>query len=191
MPTKRDLVLDAAIQLLGTRGSKGLTHRGVDEIAELPKGSTSNYFRTREALIEGVLVRLVERDRFDWDMLSRMPVPQTVDELIDGSVAWVLHSVGPDRVRTAARYALFLEAAASEPLQGPLSDARRSLVSWVGAVLTNVSAEPEVHCVLLMDYLEAVVLHQLALPVADFDPRLLITRMARALLGEQAQTWAR
>ena len=42
----------------GTAGLRALTHNRVDERAALPRGSTSNYFRTREALILGI----VERD---------------------------------------------------------------------------------------------------------------------------------
>jgi hypothetical protein len=43
--------LDAAIELLGTEGLRALTHVRVDLRAGLPKGSTSNYFRTRAALL--------------------------------------------------------------------------------------------------------------------------------------------
>ena len=55
MSGKRERVLDAAIEVLGTRGLRGLTHRAVDEVAGIPQGSTSNYFRTRESLLEAVV----------------------------------------------------------------------------------------------------------------------------------------
>jgi len=60
-PTKTR-ALDAAIDLVGTHGLRALTHARVDERAELPKGSTSNYFRTRAALLSGVVDRIVERE---------------------------------------------------------------------------------------------------------------------------------
>ena len=44
-------------------GGRGLTHRAVDRRAGLPQGSTSNYFNTREALLEAALARLVELEQ--------------------------------------------------------------------------------------------------------------------------------
>lgn len=39
------------IELLGTQGLRALTHGRVDARAGLPRGSTSNHFRTRQALL--------------------------------------------------------------------------------------------------------------------------------------------
>ena len=68
----------------GTEGLRSLTHVRVDERAGLPKGSTSNHFRTRAALLEGVL---------EWMLDTELPevgaatAPETVDELVE---AWSL-----------------------------------------------------------------------------------------------------
>lgn len=62
MSTRREQVLDAAVELLAVRGLRALTHRGVDETAGLPAGSASNHFRTRKALLHGVSAHLVARD---------------------------------------------------------------------------------------------------------------------------------
>ena len=51
----RERVLDAAITLLGTEGLRALTHTRIDANAGVPKGSTSNDFRTRAAVLEGVV----------------------------------------------------------------------------------------------------------------------------------------
>ena len=51
MSALRARVLSAALQLPGTQGLKALTHRRVDEQAQLSPGSTSYYFRTRDALL--------------------------------------------------------------------------------------------------------------------------------------------
>ena len=88
--------------------------RAVDEVAGIPQGSTSNYFRTRESLLEAVMHRLVERDREDWRSLAAVPQPASVDEFVDGMTAFVRSATGPDRIRTAARYALVV-AAVAEP----------------------------------------------------------------------------
>ena len=42
MADRRTAILDAALELVGTLGMRGLTHRAVDAAAGLPPGSTSN-----------------------------------------------------------------------------------------------------------------------------------------------------
>ena len=49
-PRRRE-ILSAATTVLAQLGNRGLTHRAVDRQAGLPEGSSSAYFRTREALI--------------------------------------------------------------------------------------------------------------------------------------------
>ncbi|MFB6990793.1 TetR/AcrR family transcriptional regulator [Streptomyces sp. NPDC056304] len=60
--SRADLISDAALALLAERGMRGLTHRAVDERAGLPQGSTSNYARTRQSLLEATVRRLAERE---------------------------------------------------------------------------------------------------------------------------------
>lgn len=59
---RADLITDAALALLAERGMRGLTHRAVDQRAGLPQGSTSNYARTRQSLLEATVRRLAERE---------------------------------------------------------------------------------------------------------------------------------
>ncbi|MER8084177.1 TetR family transcriptional regulator [Streptomyces sp. NPDC094048] len=60
--SRADLITDAALALLAERGMRGLTHRAVDERAGLPQGSTSNFARTRQSLLEATVRRLAERE---------------------------------------------------------------------------------------------------------------------------------
>jgi len=53
---------DAAIAVLAEHGTRGLTHRAVDQAAGLPPGTTSNYARTRAALLTLTLTRIDELD---------------------------------------------------------------------------------------------------------------------------------
>ena len=48
---RKTLIADAAIDLLGEVGARGLTHRAVDTQAGLPAGSTSFYCRSRLDLL--------------------------------------------------------------------------------------------------------------------------------------------
>jgi DNA-binding transcriptional regulator YbjK len=56
---------DAAIAVLAGQGARGLTHRAVDAEAGLPPGTTSNYARTREALLTLTLTRIAELEAAD------------------------------------------------------------------------------------------------------------------------------
>jgi AcrR family transcriptional regulator len=53
---------DAAIAVLAEHGARGLTHRAVDQAAGIPPGTTSNYARTRAALLTLALTRIAELD---------------------------------------------------------------------------------------------------------------------------------
>lgn len=59
MITRRDLVADAAIAVISLGGMRGLSHRTIDRFAQLPEGSTSNYFGPRAELVEGVSARVL------------------------------------------------------------------------------------------------------------------------------------
>ena len=59
-PDRRATVCDAALRILGRDGPRPLTHRAVDREADLPLGTTSNYFPTRAALFVGMATRLFE-----------------------------------------------------------------------------------------------------------------------------------
>ena len=62
---RRALLADAAIDLLAEEGMRALTHRAVDTRAALPLGTTSAYFRTRQALLTAIVKRLSDLDRED------------------------------------------------------------------------------------------------------------------------------
>ncbi|WP_433220066.1 TetR/AcrR family transcriptional regulator [Dactylosporangium sp. CS-047395] len=62
-PARRAALLDAAIEVLARDGSRGLTFRAVDLEAGVPPGTGSNYFASRDALIEQAGGRVYERLR--------------------------------------------------------------------------------------------------------------------------------
>lgn len=59
--TRRRALADAGLAVLAREGSRGLTHRAIDVEANVPAGTTSNYFRTKELLIAGLVDRIGER----------------------------------------------------------------------------------------------------------------------------------
>lgn len=58
--------------MLGTRGSRGLSHPKVDAEAGLPPGTASYYFRTRQSLLHAIAGRVVELDVADLSMLTEL-----------------------------------------------------------------------------------------------------------------------
>ena len=58
---RRTALADAGLRILAEIGARGLTHRAVDAAAGVPQGTTSNYFRTRDELLEALGERIFER----------------------------------------------------------------------------------------------------------------------------------
>ncbi|WP_067655618.1 TetR/AcrR family transcriptional regulator [Nocardia harenae] len=167
MTGKRTLVLDTALRLLGERGPRALTHRAVDEAAELPPGSTSNYFRTRAALLIGITGRLEERDHAAFD---HAPAPRDPTELVDLLSALLRHAVTADEPATLARYALMLEARELPEVGEALRTGHFRLTTWLTGHLRAATGEPaipESAVRPLVDYLDGFTLHHAL--VGGFD----------------------
>ncbi|MFB6987309.1 TetR/AcrR family transcriptional regulator [Streptomyces sp. NPDC056230] len=109
---RRTVLADAAIGVLADSGMRGLTHRAVDRAAGLPPGTTSAYFRTRQALLTALVRRLVAIDQAELRTAGEdAPVPRDADELTDGLAAFVERRLsGEGRRRTIARHACAVES---------------------------------------------------------------------------------
>ncbi|WP_447006277.1 TetR/AcrR family transcriptional regulator [Saccharothrix isguenensis] len=124
MTERMAALADAAIHVVATKGMRGLTHRAVDARAGVPTGSTSAYFRTRKALIEGVVQRLADLDNAEVEDVDTT-TPLDLDRLAEG-IAHVLDQwMTTGRERTLARYACLLEATHHPELRGILAHGER------------------------------------------------------------------
>jgi DNA-binding transcriptional regulator YbjK len=134
----RTRILDAAVELLGTQGLKALTHIRVDVAAGVPKGSTSNYFRTRAALLTGVVEWLAKQD------LAELVRPPSPPADVGAFVALLAHSVEAattaSRPRTIARYVLFLEGTHNEDRRRPLLAGRACFRSFVETTMERLGS---------------------------------------------------
>lgn len=113
MPDDRRTVLaDTAIAVLAETGMRGLTHRAVDRAANLPPGTTSAYYRTRQALLTALVRRLVALDQRELQETGdRTPVPRNAEELVTGIAAFLEQRLtGEGRRRSLARYACAIES---------------------------------------------------------------------------------
>jgi DNA-binding transcriptional regulator YbjK len=114
-PERRNQILDAAIDILCDDGVGGLTHRQVDSRARVPAGTTSNYFRTRQALLEATAQRTVDLHWQRVELLQSAVGPLSRDAL----KAFLVQLLDPDeqmRRVTLARFELFMESTRREEL---------------------------------------------------------------------------
>jgi AcrR family transcriptional regulator len=179
----RDRALEAAVELLGGEGVRALTHARVDDRAGLPPGSTSNWFRTRRALLGGVVDWMAERERADFDpgAMAAMSAVAEPDGVIEGLFAMLELQTGPFAARTRARYALFLELAGDPELGEPLRRQRREFERWTERMVVAVGIPDPVPATrALMALADGLLLHRLTVdPTLDLRPAL--ERGVRAL----------
>jgi DNA-binding transcriptional regulator YbjK len=175
----RRRALDAAVDLLGTEGLRALTHGRVDERAGLPRGSTSNYFRTRAALLAGVSDDLAARDLAS---LSAAPEPQSPGALVDVLCAAFEQATGPDRAATTARMVLFLEASHDADLRARASRGREALLDWGEGIAARLGADdPRAAIVAVAAAYEGLLLHAVARH-DTLDPRPTLALVVEAAL---------
>jgi DNA-binding transcriptional regulator YbjK len=183
MSTRREQLLDAAITVLGESGMHGLTHRSVDAAAGLPAGSTSNLFRTRDALLEAVVERFAERERANWEQIAATMSPTTPKELADALTAFAKDSTGRNRTLTLARYAILVEAAIQPSLRAKLLRTGARVNDWFMTWLRVAgSTRPELDAPIIMNYGTGVVLHDLAIPDPAFDPSEQLTALVTSVI---------
>ncbi len=171
-------VLEAAVELLGTEGLRALTHARVDERAGLPKGSTSNYFRTRDQLVLGVNDWIGKGDVASVD--GPPSPPQTPADVVEGLAVAIEVLTGPQRIRTAARLTLFMEANHNPEIRAAVSRTRAAMERSIVATMAQLGArDPHTTALALMACSEGIILHRIARHDAA-DPRPLLRAVAGA-----------
>lgn len=181
MATTKRKALVAGLELLGEHGIRALTHARVDERAGLPKGSTSNWFRTREALIAGLVSFLAESEREDF-AAAALPAIDTPEQLVEALCGMIAVETGQFAGRTRARFSLFLEGAGDPGLLEPLLAQRRAYVEWTTSLLARVGARSPGDAVrALMATGDGLVLHRVTVD-PDAEIRPVIERAVRACM---------
>ena len=172
--------MDAAIELLGTEGLKALTHRRIDRQAHLPPGSTSNYFRTRGALLGGVADAIVEREMAG---AGAAFAPRSAEEFLNGLVTLFDRITGDQRTVTTARLVLFVEGSHDPALREALWRGRARIAGALEPVLRGLGApDPHISAGAIMACSEGLILHRIARH-DDADPRPILDLVVRAALG--------
>jgi DNA-binding transcriptional regulator YbjK len=185
-PGRRTVILDTAIDIVVDVGIGGLTHRQIDERAGLPAGTTSNYVRTRLALLEAVAAHVVELNLRQVEALqAALPSPMNrtgVAALLTRMVA------DPDdaaRRRTLARFELFIEAIRRPELQPFIYELQHAAMKTAGLLLASagIDASPE-QIDQMTRLLNGLTFSNLTIErPAGYDPAGLIGRVLDAVFG--------
>ena len=118
---RRNALADAGIAVLATEGSRGLTHRTIDERAGVPIGTASNYFRTRETLIAGLFERIGARLAPTPEDLERRAAQEPSRELFAEYLRDIVRRLSTEREVTLALFELRLESARRPDLADTVS----------------------------------------------------------------------
>jgi len=179
---------DAAIAVLADQGARGLTHRAVDRAAGLPAGTTSNYARTREALLTLALARIAELD------LAEGSAGVAGSGLADG-VARMVHrwiTEPGQRQRFLARLELAFEATRRPELRAAYDEMGRAFrVQAVRLLAAAGSAHPERDAWTLIAWVEGTAFYALAGAGGTAVPSLAelraqVTNLLAGLCGDDA-----
>lgn len=157
--------------MLAAEGARGLTHRRVDREAGLPQGSTSAYFRTRDALLEAALHRHIELDMPPGKIAADPEAELSAEQLRGLIVAAVDNRLDPKgRHLLIARYELFLDSTRRPALHAELSDTHARYLKLLAGVLgAGGCASPDTHAAELLAALDGIILNQLVFTKRGLD----------------------
>lgn len=172
--------------VLADGGARALTHRAVDHGAGLPVGSTSNLFRTREALVRGVVEHLIAGE------LAAMPdldqdfaeISVSAEALTQMAAAAVTFALGPGRTNTLARRALLQEATGDPELRSRIAAGAEFWWARLGQLLRAAEApDPDQRGRWLLAYVDGVIADQLTHPSEAFDAVAAVKPAVRGILS--------
>lgn len=135
---RRRRILDAALHVVADQGLRGLTHRAVDRQADLPEGSTSAYFRTRQALQTALTEYVASTLAADVDALAEELVDcnGADDRAVDLAIALFDRWLG-ERELLLAKLELSMEASRNPELAELLGTWRARLVDVVAGIMAQ------------------------------------------------------
>ncbi|MBW1639902.1 TetR family transcriptional regulator [Microbacterium resistens] len=135
---RRAALADAGLAVLAREGSRGLTHRAVDDAAGVPTGTTSNYFRSRDALMAGLFERIGARLAPTPEDLALRAGQQPSRALFADYLRDIVRRLCADREVTLALFELRLESARRPELSAVLAPWLRA--GFEGDVAFNETA---------------------------------------------------
>lgn len=129
--SRREAICEAALDLAAAGGNHGVTHYGIDDRLGIARGSTSYYYRTRQALLTAAIIHLADLSRKAFlAIFEDADTPLDIDRAADLTAGQLDLLLGPRRRDALARYALTADATDDDELRDALA---RCLFSVPGA----------------------------------------------------------
>ncbi len=136
---RRRQILEATLRVVGASGVDGVRHRRVAAEADLPLGSITYYFSSRDDLIGAAFAHFLETNTAFITGLWASFAGTSLDDVVDFIVEMVrLEFATPERVH--AEYELILYAARREALGAAFRKWERDITSQVAEVLERLGA---------------------------------------------------
>lgn len=183
---RRTLLADAAVRVLAQQGSRGLTHRAIDTEAGVPKGTTSNYFASRDEVIDAILLRISERLQPDPDIHADLAQRPLGVELFTEYLRDIVHRLTGDRDAAIALFELRLEATRRPHVAEALTAWRQAGLQADIEFNEKMSLPGRPADITLFHYaLDGLLLDQLTVPVDETaNPDEVVSVLAHRLLSD-------
>jgi DNA-binding transcriptional regulator YbjK len=185
---RRQAIVDAAVQLLGTQGRAAVTHRRVAELAGVPLSATTYYFASLDELVVEALRATARSDVQAVEDLGA----ELRDGTPDAVAARVAHAIaercGPEqRVRSLAIYELHLDAARRPLLRADVQAWLAAIADIAEELVAAGAPDGPARRNALVAALDGVLLHAL---VADPPPSAhelapVVEAIIRGTMGQQ------
>lgn len=182
---RREQIADSAIEVLAGGGARGLTFRAVDAAAGLPTGTTSNYFKSRAALIDAVAERILARLAPRQDTLDSLGGRSADHDLYADYVRDVVRRLLADRMAGLAWFELRLygsrEPALGETIAAWLRQGFEADVTFAESVGLPGGRE---EVALLHFAIDGLLFDLLTVPIdADIDVSLAVDTLVARIVG--------
>jgi DNA-binding transcriptional regulator YbjK len=172
---RREDILRAALRLIGSRGMHAVTHRDVAREADVPLGSTTYYFDTKEELLREALRLFVAEEGARLHAAARRfeGVRAEPAQVVDAVLAEIGDTVSRP-VEQVAQFELYLEATRTPSLA---EEARACFAAYeeiaVAALRSAGAEDPERIAPLFIALIEGLMFRQLVDPRSDWIGRVL------------------
>lgn len=179
-PDRRNAIADAGLNVIATEGARGLTHRAVDRAAEVPAGTTSNYFRTRDALLAGLVDRVYTRIAPDPVVLEALAIGEPSLDRATDYVLYIVERLQREPHLTLALFEVRLEAARRPDLAARLEAMLREAYKFDVAFNEARGLPGDAVDIALMHYaIDGFMFDRLTVPI---DPATDVRAVVRAFV---------
>ncbi|WP_226553931.1 TetR/AcrR family transcriptional regulator [Celeribacter naphthalenivorans] len=185
--TRSIQIADAAIDVLAAEGGRGLTHRAVDRHLNWPEGTTSRYYRTRDALMTAIVQRLIDVEVTSFTEWQNRAAsgPMTLEKIAE-LLSYAFRDWIAGSTRQLARYELSLEGRRRPAVHEALLSGRRQLNEIVAQALEAAGfPNPTVQATLLVSGVDGLCHDMLLHPEITIDPDEIDGILQRWLDAEQ------